>query len=359
MDEDIYRRLQQQLDQYSMGFPATDSGIEIMILKKLFSEEDARMFLKLKQKLETPEEIAARVKMSRDDVAKKLRDMAKRGLLFSLKKDDKIWYSAASYLLGLYEFQVKRLDREMAYLFKKYHEERFGKALADLTSGYIRTIPIQHSVSTEHHIASYEDVSEILKKKDKIVVTECMCRKTTNLISKGCDKPLEVCFMFGSVAQYYLDHGLGREVGLDEALIKVTEAQEAGLVTQPASAQNPEVMCNCCGDCCDNLSALNNYSRPAEMVFSNYFAENEKDLCSGCEVCVERCQMAAIEMDEENIAQINLDRCIGCGLCVTTCPTEALTLTPKPPNQHRTPPASIKKQKITLTKMRRMMSNNA
>jgi len=28
MQTDIYRQLQKQLDQYSMGFPATESGIE-------------------------------------------------------------------------------------------------------------------------------------------------------------------------------------------------------------------------------------------------------------------------------------------------------------------------------------------
>ena len=44
MTEDIYRKVQQQLDQYSIGFPATESGVEIEILKELFNEEDAEMF---------------------------------------------------------------------------------------------------------------------------------------------------------------------------------------------------------------------------------------------------------------------------------------------------------------------------
>ena len=53
MTNDIYRRLQQRLDRYSIGFPATESGIELKILKKLFSPEDAAMFLSMTQKLET------------------------------------------------------------------------------------------------------------------------------------------------------------------------------------------------------------------------------------------------------------------------------------------------------------------
>ena len=45
MNTDIYRELQQRLDLYSVGFPATTSGVEIKILEFLFSEEDASVFL--------------------------------------------------------------------------------------------------------------------------------------------------------------------------------------------------------------------------------------------------------------------------------------------------------------------------
>jgi H+/Na+-translocating ferredoxin:NAD+ oxidoreductase subunit B len=35
----IFRKLQKQLDQYSVGYPATESGIEIKILERLFTEK--------------------------------------------------------------------------------------------------------------------------------------------------------------------------------------------------------------------------------------------------------------------------------------------------------------------------------
>ncbi|MDW7730038.1 MAG: hypothetical protein SCJ94_08545 [Bacillota bacterium] len=44
MADEIYRRLQQQLDSYSVGFPATESGVEIKILEYLFSKEDTELF---------------------------------------------------------------------------------------------------------------------------------------------------------------------------------------------------------------------------------------------------------------------------------------------------------------------------
>jgi len=158
--------------------------------------------------------------------------------------------------------------------------------------------------------------------------------------------------MFGSMGQYYLDHEMGREVEKDEALKILTEAQEAGLVTQPASSQNPGGMCCCCGDCCGVLVALNNYPKPSEMVLSNFFAEINKDLCNGCEICEESCQMEAISMDEQNLAAINLDRCIGCGLCVVACPDEALKLTSKPAHQRRIPPSTAKEQMLIMKQNR-------
>ncbi len=35
MGADIYGKLREQLDQYSVGYPRTESGVEIEILKKL------------------------------------------------------------------------------------------------------------------------------------------------------------------------------------------------------------------------------------------------------------------------------------------------------------------------------------
>jgi electron transport complex protein RnfB len=98
-------------------------------------------------------------------------------------------------------------------------------------------------------------------------------------------------------------------------------------------------MCNCCGDCCPLLRMAQKYPRPVELILSNYYAVVDATECTGCETCLERCQMGAITINEDEVAEINLDRCIGCGLCVTTCPTEALRLELKPEDQRYTPPA--------------------
>jgi electron transport complex protein RnfB len=86
MSEDIFRRLQEQLDQYSIGFPATESGVEIKILKKLFTEEEVEMYLHMSMMLETPDSVAGRLKQDPAQVASLLDEMAEKGLLFRAAK---------------------------------------------------------------------------------------------------------------------------------------------------------------------------------------------------------------------------------------------------------------------------------
>jgi len=352
METDIYRQLQQQLDQYSMGFPATESGIELKILRYLFSQADALMFTALIPTLETAQAVASRLDRPEAEVATQLDDMAERGLLFRLKKETGSRYGAIPLIHGLYEFQIKDLKPDLAKMIKAYFEEAFDQAMLASADYFLRTIPVQESIDVTHGVASYDDAVEILKSKPLIVVTDCICRKTAALVDSDCGKPLETCFMFGSMGQYYLDRGIGRRITLDEATDILTKCREAGLVTQPATSQNPAGMCNCCGDCCSVLRAIKKYPRPAEMVFSNHFAVVDIAGCTGCETCLDRCQMDALSMNDEGLAVVDKDRCIGCGLCVTTCPTKALKLVLKSETEFRTPPETMVEQMMLMAEKR-------
>ncbi len=352
MPEDIFRRLQQRLDMYSLGFPSTESGIEIKILKKLFNENDAEMFLNMSPNLEEATSVAERLGRPVEEVGTQLEDMTKRGLLFRLKKGASVKYGAIPFMHGLVEFQIKRFDREMGELLEAYLNEKFHQSIADIEGLFLRTIPIEKSIIPEHHVAAFDDAVAIIRKNDTIAVAECLCRKEKKIMGKGCGKPLEACMMFGSMAKYYIDNNLGRQVNAEEAINIVRQAQEAGCVTQPGTAQNPAGMCNCCGDCCAILNAIKKFPKPAELVFSNYQATVNSENCTGCEICLERCQMEAITINPDGVAEVNLDRCIGCGLCVTTCPTEAINLREKPEAQKRTPPATSSEQIMRIAKHR-------
>lgn len=357
MNEDIYRCLQQRLDQYSLGFPKTETGIELLILKKLFTKEDAEMFLKMTPRLENPESVARRIGASEDAVARQLEDMASHGLLFRVRKGTSVQYGAIPFMHGLIEFQVKKLDQEMGMLLKEYLNQAFNKSITDVEGMFLRTVPIEKSIVAEHHIASFDDAVAMIMKNETIAVTECLCRKGEKIMGRGCGKPDENCMMFGSMARYYIDNQMGRPVSKEEAVEILRQAQAAGLVTQPATAQNPSGMCNCCGDCCVVLGAVKKHSKPAQLVFSNYRACLNREDCIGCEVCLDRCQMGALTMNEDGVAQLNPDRCIGCGLCVTTCPSDALRLEAKPEALRRVPPANGVEQMMQIAINRGVISS--
>jgi Na+-translocating ferredoxin:NAD+ oxidoreductase subunit B len=348
---EVFQKLREKLDQYSCGFPLTESGVEFRILERIFTEEEAEMFLGLRLQLETVEEISRRLGTQPDIVGPLLERMKEKGNIFSWHRGETVKYGAVPFVLGLYEFQLNKMDKELAGLCEQYFKETFLKSIASVDP-LMRAIPINRSLEVSHPIATYEDSRQVIQNKKIISLARCICRVQQGLIDKGCGKPVEVCLSFGASAQHYIDHGLGRRITVEEALKVLDTAEEAGLVIQNSNSQNPGGMCCCCGDCCALLRALNELPRPAEVVASKYFAVADTDLCTGCEICLDRCQMGAISLADESLAQINPDRCIGCGLCVTKCPAGALHLEIKPEDQWVVPPKNAMEALTTMAQKR-------
>ncbi len=209
--------------------------------------------------------------------------MRDRGLLFSIRKGEVTKYGTVAYVHGIYEFQLTRMDKELAQMTGRYFDEAFSKAMLLSIPSFVRTIPVQESLDAKHTVATFEDAEHILNSQKVISVADFICRKEKTIIGEGCNKPTEVCFMFGSTGKYYIDQGLGRQIEAKEAIRLLTEAQKAGLVTQPGTSQNPGGMCNCCGDCCSVLRTLNLSDKPVEHVTSNYHVAVDSISCIGCE----------------------------------------------------------------------------
>ena len=88
--EDVYRRLQQHLDQMPVGFPATESGVELRVLEHLFTPEEAEIALHLSAFPEPVEKIHARARkqdMGLEQLQAILEDLAARGTILKTKAD--------------------------------------------------------------------------------------------------------------------------------------------------------------------------------------------------------------------------------------------------------------------------------
>jgi electron transport complex protein RnfB len=334
---DVYTRLREFMDTLPTGFPATPTGVEIRILKKLFTPVQAELTMKLGEEPEEVSAIAQRIGMDEAVLAPKLEEMAQKGLIFRVHEEDRVLYQASQFMVGVYEFQLNRLDKEFCELFEEYLPH-FGAALMPIKTKQLRVIPVESAVESAPAVAPYNRVRELVKEQEIISVAQCICRKEQGLLGRPCAKPQETCISFGDFARFYIDNHLARAISTDEALRILDAAEEAGLVLNPSNTQKIQWICCCCSCCCPVLKFARMMPRPVDIVRSYYQAEIDTDLCIACGECLERCQMAAIK-EGADFAEMIEGRCIGCGLCVSTCPVEAISLKPKPDME--APPESL------------------
>jgi electron transport complex protein RnfB len=328
MGDDIYERLRGFLDNLPTGFPTTPTGVELRILKKLFTPEEAELTMNLRSEPEELSQIAARMGRGESELVSKFEDMAQKGLIYRVRQGDQVQYKASQFMIGIYEFQLKSLDGEFSQMFEEYLPY-FGMSLASLRTKQLRVIPVESAVKALPGVAPYNKIRELVKQQNLISVAECICRKEQKLLGNECNRPKETCLGFGKFAQFYIDNKLGRLITTDEAMKILDLAEESGLVLSPTNAQELESICCCCPCCCPVLKGVKRLPRSEYVVSSYYQAKIDPDLCLDCGLCIERCQVEAIKQGDGR-SEIRDEKCIGCGLCVTTCPEQAISLMARP-----------------------------
>ena len=354
--DDVYERLADFLDRLPAGYPKTEDGREVDLLRRLFSPDEAELFQQLTLIAEPARVIARRVERPADELAEQLESMARKGLVYSIHPSEgEPKYMAIQFAVGIFEFQVGRLDREMAGETSAYMDTvppTFWERMPQL-----RTIPVGESIPVESTVMIYEQAENLVRAQEKIAGQSLHLPQAEETSGRGggCDKPLESCLAFGSGADYYERLGVGRAVDQEEALSILAQAEEAGLVLQPSNTQKATFICCCCGDCCEVLAIAKRHPRPAEILVSPFRAVVDEVLCSACGDCEFRCQMDAIGVDN-GYAVVNHGRCIGCGLCVTDCPDEAVTLVRKPEEEQLPVPRNTAIQYIGALRSRGMAS---
>jgi Na+-translocating ferredoxin:NAD+ oxidoreductase subunit B len=356
MSSDVYQKLARHLDSLPGGYPATASGVELRILKRLFTPEQAWLAAKLTMIPERDAVVARRAAMAVNECARRLDQMSDAGLIFSYQQGGHTYYMAAQFVIGIWEYHVNKLDPEFIKEMREYIPALFDMK-AWQAAPQLRTIPVGRSLSAEHEVMAYEQAEAIIKSQKRILVAPCICRKEHALMGQGCGKPEEACLVFGAGVQYYQKNGLGRVIDQDEALDILKKADKAGLVLQPSNAQKVINICCCCGCCCHVLKSIKRHPQPAEIVASSFVAELDADACTGCGVCLERCQMEALSQPgKKEKAVLDPGRCIGCGLCVTTCPGKALKLARKP--QTSPVPKNVVENYLALGRARGKMKSH-
>jgi len=277
--------------------------------------------------------IAERTEQDGQKLGQTLYDMSKRGLILRfIASEEVIYYFLAPWVVGIWEFQVNRLNKENIPLYEKFHQEGIVASARGKTVGGFRVIPVEQEITDDKEIQPYEQVSTIIEANTKFAVAGCICRKESEIMGDKCDKLLEACMTFGFAADYYIENGMAREISKEEAKQVLLKPEEDGLVHCSSNHQGEKIfICNCCGCHCKALAYITKHDMPGLIAQSDYYASVDADTCEGCETCTDRCQVDAIEMIDK-IAAVTVESCIGCGLCVSTCPTGSMSMVHKKPD---------------------------
>ena len=332
-EEQIYRDLQKHMDGLPVGYPATQSGVEIRMLKRFFTPEEAVVATHLSITPEPVERIFERVKkagISPERLQAVLDAMERKVSVETSTRGGKKLYRNQVFVVGIWESLVNKLTPEWLQDMAQYRQS-FGPEMYSVKTRQMRTIPVEKSIPLpeKYDVATYDNVRELIENNTgQFAVANCICRQANDLAGAPCKVTnlRELCLVLEG--EQYILAGLGRPITRAEALSILDKAQDAGLVLQPLNSQRPWAICCCCGDCCGILRGLKQLPRPADFYASNFYAEIDPELCTGCQSCIDRCQLGAPFM-KNGVAAINLDRCIGCGNCVTVCTSEAVRLKKK------------------------------
>lgn len=224
---------------------------------------------------------------------------------------------------------------------------------------FLTPAPCSKDVVKDGDIYPYDDIEAVWSRKNKFSLSPCYCRLTkgvfgagmelpgypyddwdlTDLTSPICGHDVLTCLSCGEEAQFWIDHGVGKEITREEALERLHKSVEQGFVMQRTLSKELETVCSCHGDCCGVLGdwqKVGANTRTFQFV-SHYTLEFESETCAKCGACAERCPMAVITMDEETGYPTVGDLCVKCGQCAYICPTKSRWLVRKPDEEILTP----------------------
>jgi ferredoxin len=335
-DQSIYAQLAEALDRLPNGFPRTTSGVEIQILRKIFSPEEAALASQLSGSPETVDAIASRIGRPVAKTRKQLMGLARRGIAWYDQQDGKRLFRLAPFIVGIYEAQIGIMDHELAHLVEAYMHQGGAKGIMAPQPALHRVVPAQGTAKQEW-ILPYDDVRALILSAKAFHESACICREQQKMLGETCRFPQNMCLSFSSQERSPWEGDITQEQAL--ALLERSEA--LGLVHTVSNVmEGIGYICNCCGCCCGILRGITDFGIANSVAYANYYAVIDPILCVGCGKCLERCQVHAIS-EGDGFSIVDRIRCIGCGLCVSGCPNDAARLERKPDAEIVHPPQNF------------------
>jgi len=228
---------------------------------------------------------------------------------------------------------------KLASLYDRYFREGLGH---ELHGGAIQITRVHAAGrgTPREQVAPYEDVRKVLERHDRLYLMPCVCR----LHYGRCENSTNVCLsLIGPEAMAHaashvpvydpefaeVRHAI-RPISVDEGIDILSQTEREGLVHVTSNHQGEtEFICNCCRCCCVLMRSITELAIPFGVAPSAFWMTVDQDTCNGCQDCIERCPVGALEMEKvaghkKLKAAVNYDLCLGCGVCSFVCEAEAM-----------------------------------
>ncbi|MBT3311813.1 MAG: 4Fe-4S binding protein [Desulfobacterales bacterium] len=313
-----------------LGFPKSETMGRI--LEILFDgEDDVKVTSGMPGTISV---ITEKCGLSEEKVREVVDRLFSRGILIrTMRKTN--YYRLFSVMIELRDSTViywKDAPQELYELWQQLLLKEMGPLLTTMKEmkikPMVRVIPVEETIDSQNMILDVDSAKKIFSNAELVSAVPCACRTLVERTGgmENCPAPEKaVCMQTNAFAKQIIDRGAGEQLTNEEALKRIVEAEQAGLVHVVRNNINEDMfMCNCCSCCCAGLHFINVLDCKDMYAPSRFKAEINLDDCNTCGICEEKCQFNAIVVDDET--SIIEDSCYGCGVCVANCPEGALSL---------------------------------
>jgi ferredoxin len=344
-EQGVYEKLHEWLKTSFSGM--VDSEEVIPMLEARYTPEEAEILtgLPFTNPFQKPtlEELAEQKGMDPAELGPKLDAAARKGVVLRVAEGDTVSYALNDPFFifmrsAFWAGGEDEVSKTIAPLMNTYfHNGFFDSLYGEVHTRGLRTLPIEETIEDTRTILPYEDVVQVIDGLDYFCVATCPCRHRKDLDpdTPDCKHPKKNCLHFGELAHYMVENGLGVEITREETRKLLKEAADSGLVHGLNNHQEGlDTICTCCKCCCMWFESYHKLQHSGSLDPSNYRVAVTQETCIGCGLCVKRCPMEALQLEDSAVVDnktgkgvvAEVERCIGCGVCVHKCPSKSLVL---------------------------------